>query len=669
MDAQVGGKDPAGEATSSARALLQAGRFADAARSAAETARNWPQASDALYIQAVAQRYLGDHEGALRTLANLKAVRPGYGRASQEEGHVHRAAGQPAAAIAAYQQAVAANPALPASWNALAELLREQGDEAAASRARAQHERLAALPPELVSVASFMHEDRLWKAEQLCRAFLRQQPHHPEAMRLLANLGLRLHVLDDAEYLLESVLEMAPGFLLARIDYVHVLQRRQKYQRAREEARKVRDSEPDNPAFEMLYANQCMATGDYQSALDIYDRLIAAHPDNPELHLVRGHARKTIGRQADAIMDYQSAAAIRPSFGDAWWSLANLKTWRFPDAQVADLEKLVAREDLRLVDRYHLSFALGKALEDRAEYAAAFAAYEQGNRLKKRELRYDADRMAHEFELQKIHCQPELFERHAGHGAPAPDPIFIVGMPRAGSTLLEQILASHPQVDGTLELPHVLAIAHRLNGRRKLDEEALYPAILKDLDPGKLRQLGEEYLRETRLYRQGAAYFTDKMPNNFRHIGLIRLMLPNARIIDARRHPMACCFSGFKQLFAEGQEFSYGLTDIGRYYRDYVSLMDHWDRVFPGVVLRVQYEDVVADLEGQVRRMLDFCGLDFHPACLEFHRTRREVRTASSEQVRSPLYASGVDQWRHFEPWLEPLKEALGPALSAGSGR
>lgn len=613
---------------------------------------------------AVCQRYLKQHDEALETLASLKAAQPGYGRAFQEEGHVRLARGQANLAAEAYEQAVTFNPALPASWKALGEIHLQRGEREAAERALAQHRRLAEQPPELVSVASFMHEGRLYKAERLCRAFLQKNPHHLEAMRLLAGIGVKLHVLDDAEFLLESALEFAPDFLPARVDYVGVLQRRQKYARALEEARKLRAANPGNPAFETLYANQCMAVGDYDAALAIYDELLERHPDNAELHVVRGHALKTIGHQPGAIDAYRAAAAARPGFGDAWWSLANLKTYRFTDDELQRVRELEGRPGMPVVDRYHLCFALGKALEDRARYADSFTAYCRGNELKKKELRYDPVRMEAELRLQAEACDPALFAAHAGHGSTARDPIFIVGMPRAGSTLLEQILASHSQVDGTLELPHVLAMAHRLNGRRRRDENARYPGILRELSGEQLRELGEEYLRETRLYRRDAQRFTDKMPNNFRHIGLIHLMLPNARIIDARRNPLACCFSGFKQLFAEGQEFTYGLAEIGRYYRGYVELMAHWDAVLPGKVLRVQYEDIVADFETQVRRILAFCDLEFEPACLEFHRNERVIRTASSEQVRQPLFASGLDHWRHFEPWLGPLKEALGPDLA-----
>ena len=315
------------------------------------------------------------------------------------------------------------------------------------------------------------------------------------------------------------------------------------------------------------------------------------------------------------------------------------------------------RADLAFMDRVHLSFALGKALEDRGDDEASFKHYGEGNALKRAQTRYSADAMTREMEAQKEACTDDLFAKHAGSGHNAPDPIFILGLPRAGSTLLEQILASHSQIDGTLELPNILALAHRLRGKRA--GQSRYPQVLHDLTSDQLSKFGEQFIADTRIHRQGAPFFIDKMPNNFRHIGLIHLVLPNAKIIDARRAPMDCCFSGFKQLFAEGQEFTYGLHEVGRYYADYVELMDHWDAVLPGEVLRVQHEDVLDDLEGQTHRMLEFIGVPFEQACLDFHKTDRAVRTASSEQVRQPINRKGQDAWKPFEPWLGPLKEAL----------
>jgi tetratricopeptide (TPR) repeat protein len=505
-----------------------------------------------------------------------------------------------------------------------------------------------------------LHDGKLARAEQACREHLRSHPRDVEGMRLLAEIGLKLGVLDDAEFLLESCLFFQPNHRAARYEYIRVLHKRQRFAQALEQAKLLLDSEPGNLLYRSVHAAELLAVGDYQAALDIYDTLIAEDPHDPMKFLHRGHALKTVGRPEDAVASYRGAAAIRPDLGDAYWSLANLKTYRFEEPEFARMLAAEADSATSAEDRYHLCFALGKAFEQRGDHDRSFTFYERGNRLKRSELRYRNDRLLQEMRLQQEVFTREFLERHEGIGCPAPDPIFIVGLPRAGSTLLEQILASHPQVDGTLELPNVLAIANRLNGRGTVQTAPRYPAVLRDMPDEAFAKLGQQYLAETRLHRQGAPRFTDKMPNNFRHIGLISLMLPGAKIIDARRDPMACCFSAFQQLFAEGQEFSYDLTDLGEYYRAYVDLMDHWDRVLPGRILRVNHEDVVADLDREVRRLLDFCGLPFDERCLRFHETDRPVRTASSEQVRQPLNTRGVEQWRRYEGHLGPLREALG---------
>lgn len=626
-----------------------------------------PEDRDALYLAAVCCRLLRRFDDALDHLRALTELDPGYGRAWQEVGHARRDLGHPAEAAAAYQKAVELNPGLVASWRFLVEALDRLGESERARLARANHDRLAALPPELVSVTSMMHEGKLYKAERICRHFLTGNRHHPEAMRLLAAIGTRLHIYDDAEFLLESVLEFEPDFDLARTDYIKVLHKRQKFEQAFEQASELRRRQPGNPAAELAYANQCSAVGRYDEALDVLDSLLDRVERPGNIQLMRGHALKTIGRQEEAIAAYHAACRARPEHGDAWWSLANMKTYRFDDAELQRMQSLIDTGRLAPVDEYHLAFALGKAFEDRGEFRQSFDWYQRGNRRKRAELGYDADRMQADFDRQKAFFTPERVPALAGKGSPEDDPIFIVGLPRAGSTLIEQILASHSRIDGTLELPNILAMVHRLNGRLRKGEAPRYPGVLDDLPAERFAEMGRQYINETRVHRAGAPRFTDKMPNNFRHIGLILSILPNARIIDARRDPMACCFSGYKQLFAEGQEFSYSLDDLGRYYRGYVDLMDHWHRLYPESILQVDYEDTVADLDGQVRRMIGFLGLEFEPACVEFHQTQRSVRTASSEQVRRPIYRQGIAQWRHFEPWLDELKHALGPELARES--
>jgi tetratricopeptide (TPR) repeat protein len=371
-----------------------------------------------------------------------------------------------------------------------------------------------------------------------------------------------------------------------------------------------------------------------------------------------------MGRLDESIEAYRKSIELRPATGEAYWSLANLKTFRFGDDDIAKMREQVIESGGDPEDQAHLAFALGKAFEDRKQYDESFKFYARGNAIRGKHHRHNAKINVYNSARQVKALDAEFFAAREGWGCPAPDPIFIVGLPRAGSTLLEQILASHSQVEGTAELPDIIAMSRKLGQKSRKNPASLYPEILRDLSEEKVRELGESYLESTQVQRHGLPYFIDKMPNNFQHIGLIHLILPNAKIIDARRHPMAGCFSCFKQLFARGQTFTYNLNDLGKYYRDYLILMDHWDRALPGRVHRVQYEDMVADTEQQIRALLEYCGLDFEEQCLRFYETKRAIRTPSAEQVRQPVYKEGLEQWRHFEAHLGPLKEALGQVLT-----
>jgi tetratricopeptide (TPR) repeat protein len=646
------------KALASAQLALQNGDFAQGLAHAKGVLEGDAQDGDAHYMAAVAARYLEQYDAAEQHLEALHAAMPEYGRAWQESGHLARAQGREDAALGAFAKATKFNPALVASWRAIAELEQARGHGAKAKAASAQEARVKALPSELVAVTHHLFEGRLLRAEEIARHYLQKHPQDIEGMRLLAQIGIKLGVLDDADFLLESARTFAPDNVQVRLDYIDLLRRRQKFELARDEAEALYALDPDNPMFQSHLAIERMQTGDYDGASELFDQVLAKLPEDPATLTSKGHALKTTGLQDEAVANYRAATSAKPDHGDAWYALANLKTYRFEDSEIDAMVQQLSRRDLAFMDRVHLNFALGKAYEDRKAYEESFGFYDQGNALKRAQTRYSADAMSEELAKQKAVCTPELFEKHEGSGHPAIDPIFILGLPRAGSTLLEQILASHSQVDGTLELPNILSLAHRLRGRKA--GQSRYPATLSELDAAQLAEMGERFIEDTRVHRQSAPRFIDKMPNNFRHIGLIHLILPNAKIIDARRNPMDCCFSGFKQLFAEGQEFTYGLEEVGRYYADYVALMDHWDAVLPGKVLRVQHEDVLDDLEGQTRRMLDYLELPFEEACLEFHKTERAVRTASSEQVRQPINRKGQGAWKPFEPWLDPLKDALG---------
>jgi len=644
------------------RELFKNRRFGESLGAAEVLAVEVPENRDVLYLIAMNQRFLNKIPEALATLERLQRLHPGFSRLYQERGNCYVALKSAPEAIDAFLRGVNINPALPASWSMLERLYRMTGQLENATMASAHVATLKHLPPEIVSATGLFSDGELLLAENIVRAYLLKHGNQVEAMRLLARIGIERDVLDDAELLLEAVLEMEPGYTAARHDYARALLGRHKYARAREELDKLLKLEPHNRQYKTLYATTVVGLGEHERAITLYRELLADAPGAADLHLSIAHSLKTLGRQQESIDAYRAAAAARPHFGDAYWSLANLKTYRFIDDELARMQRDESAPGVALVDRYHLCFALGKGFEDRRDYEQSYRYYERGNALKRSESRYRPAILETNTARQREVCTQSFFARRAGFGDKSTGPIFILGLPRAGSTLLEQILASHSAVEGTQELADVPRMVLELQGREPDMANPRYPAVLAELNAGDFLRLGEKYLTDTRIYRTGKPFFIDKMPNNFRHIGLIHLMLPNAKIIDARREPMACCFSNLKQLFANGQEFTYSVEDIARYYRTYLDLMEHWDEVLPGRVLRVLHEDVVDDLEGSVRRMLDFCDLKFEPACVDFHKTERSVRTASSEQVRQPIFREGLDQWKHYERWLAPLKDALGDA-------
>ncbi len=520
--------------------------------------------------------------------------------------------------------------------------------------------------PRLREAALAMNRADMPHAERLLKAHLHEAPTDVPAIRMLAEVAMRIGRDDDAEKLLDRALELAPAFTPARYQLAILLHRRNESARALAETERLLAAQPANPAYRNLAAVILSRIGEYERSHRLYADLVAEHPGNSKVWLSYGHVLKTEGLQDESVDAYRRSLALDPHFGEAWWSLANLKTFRFREADLAEMRARVEDPEVDDVNRVHLHFALGKALEDAGEWAGAFAHYQKGNALHRAANPYDPSlnemRVKH---LKKVFTR-EMFAAREGAGCPAPDPIFIVGMPRAGSTLLEQMLSSHSMVEGTTELPEIVGMAGKLRGQAGTDEAGAYADVLAGLDAGALRELGERYFERSRIHRKtGRPYFIDKMPNNFLHVALIRLALPNAKVVDARRHPMACGFSNFKQHYARGQRFSYGLADVGRFYRDYVELMAHFDEVLPGRIHRVYYERVVEDTEAELRRLLEYCGLPFEESCLRCFENERAVRTASSEQVRQPIYRDGMDHWRHFEPWLGPLAGALGPVLAS----
>ena len=634
-----------------------------AAEQATEILKVAPSHPLATLLLGVAHRRSRDPAASQAVLEPLAQSQPKWAAAHYELGLTLGAQRNGEGAVAALRRAVSLKPEMPDAWRALGDHLTAIGDASGADDAYAQHIRFSTHDPRLMEAAAALCENRIAIAESLLRAHLKQHPTDVAAMRMLAEVAARLKRYSDAQVLLERALELAPSFLPARHNYAVILHRQRKPGRALAQVQKLLDADPVNPGYRTLKATITSSIGDYDTALELYAGVLADYPNNARVWMSYGHALKTTNRSSECVQTYRKSIELAPHLGEAYWSLANLKTFRFTPADIEAMQAQLATTNLTDDDRLQFHFALGKAFEDARQFTESFQHYAEGNRLRRIRVGYDADANIEQMQRSRALFTPEFFAARAGQGAQAPDPIFIVGLPRSGSTLLEQILSSHPLVEGTMELADIVNMARELGGPHARVQGA-YPESIAALDENALRSLGERYLEQTRIYRRtDAPFFIDKLPNNFAHTGLIHLILPRAKIIDARRHPLGCCFSNFKQHFARGQHFTYSLDDLGRYYRGYVQLMAHFDAVLPGRVHRVIYERMIEDTEGEVRRLLDHCGLPFDERCLRFYENERAVRTASSEQVRRPIYREGVDHWQHYEPWLGPLKSALGSVL------
>jgi tetratricopeptide (TPR) repeat protein len=646
-----------------ARRLLDA-KPALAEEQATEILRVVPGNADATLILGIAKRRRGDLLDARTTFEDLIRTNPHWPRAHYELGMTLAAVGQLDAAWVPLIRATELNPQMSDAWRALGDLATSTGRVDTADGYYAQQIKTSVTNPVLMEAASALFDNRLPVAERLLKDFLKGSPTDVAAIRMLAEVAARIGRFADAETLLRRCLELAPSFHPARHNYAVALLRQGRPAEALIQVDRLLAVDPHDPGYRNLHAAVLGSIGDYEQTIAVYRDVLKDYPNQPRVWMSYGHALKTAGRLQDGIAAYRQSIAQQPGLGEAYWSLANLKTYRFSDTDIGAMHGQLAGAGLSDDDRLHFHFALGKALEDCGRFAESFEHYAKGNGIRRVQLGYEPERYSQRMLRMQSLFTPAFFAARAGLGCPAPDPIFVVGLPRSGSTLIEQILSSHSAIEGTTELPDLAGIVEALGGRRKRDEPSAYPGILAELDGERLRALGEEYLARTRAHRKTARpLFIDKTPQNFFHIGLIRLILPNAKIIDARRHPLSACFSGFKQHFARGQAYTYGLADVGRYYRDYVGLMAHYDAVQPGRVHRVHYEAMVADAEAEIRRLLAYCGLPFEETCLRFHENDRAVRTPSSEQVRRPIFRDSLDQWRNYEPWLGPLKDALGDVL------
>ena len=638
-------------------------RFKDALNLLKTILKENPNHIDSLYLAAVSARYLKQFDDSKQYIEHLLLNAPDMGRAYQELGHLNRDMGNEEKAAAHYRQACELNPALLAAWNSLYKYFTNNNNKPAADHALEQINKLKSLPGSLLYIDQILNEGRLGVAEAKCRAFLKENPTHTYAMSLLSEIANRLGYFDDAEFLLEKAVEFKPDDGDLRMKYAAILRKKQKFAKTMEQVDILCDMDPENLTYQAQKASEIMQNGDHEAAVVLLDNILEKNPYNFSSLTSKGHAQKTLGKTDLAIESYQSAYQIKPDHGEAFFSLSNLKTYSFSDIELKAMREQVSRVDLSLRDKAYFHFALAQGCEVNGEYEEAFFHLEKGNKIKNDQSQYSIERMDRELQAQIDVCDNSFFNDLGDGGNQTKDPIFILGLPRAGSTLVEQILASHSMIDGTLELPNILSMAQSLRGDDIYGKLGNYPKSMQSLSLEEREAFGQKFIDDTKMHRKEAPFFTDKMPNNFRHIGLIHLIMPNAKIIDARRYPLDCCFSMFKQLFAQGQEFSYGLAEAGSYYRSYVKLMDHWERVLPGKILRVNNEDVINNLEAQVIRILNYLELPFEESCISFHETKRSVRTASSEQVRKPVNKEGMERWKPYSKNLKPLVESLGKDL------
>lgn len=620
----------------------------------------------ALLFRGIASRLAGNLEAAIEILTMLSASSPDAPLVHLQLGLALRESSQNDAAVQSLRRAVTVKPDFSDAWLALADLLTALEDRDGADEAFTMYVRHSANDPHLREPAAALRENRVADAENQLRKHINQYPTDIVALCLLADVVERDDRMKEAEALLKRCLELAPGYKRARHNYAVVLLRLNKASEALQETDWLLADEPDNTDLRKLKAAILARLREYGESIGICESLLDEDPGQVTVWTSLGHMLKSVGRRADSVNAYRKAIALEPRSGESYWSLANLKTFSFTGPELEAMQAQLERPGLSEEDRIHFYFAIGKALEDRTDYAESFRHYAEGNRICREIRHYNAAELTEHVRRCITLFTPEFFAARSPCGADTPEPIFILGLPRTGSTLVEQILSSHSGVEGTMELPDIAAIAMSLGEWKPAPHETRYPEVLANLDEDALRELGDTYIEQTRVQRKlGTPFFIDKMPNNFTHVGLIHLILPKARIIDVRRHPLACGLSLFKEHFARAQNFSYNLEDIGRYYRDYVELMAHFDASLPGRVHRIIYESLVNDTETEVRRLLHYCDLPFEESCLYFYKNERAVSTASSEQVRTPIFRGGIDHWRHYEPWLGPLKDALGSLVEA----
>jgi predicted Zn-dependent protease len=638
---------------------------AAAARQAATILRGDPGHDAASLLLAAACRRLGDLASAAETLEALTHAHPESALLQLELGRTHAAAGRGQEACAALERAVRLDDALADAWKELAAQRFLAGDIRGGDLAYLTFTRLARDPPQYADALSALNANRLEAAEAMVKERIRREGEDEAALLLLAIIAVRRGDDAMAEPLLRKALELAPGSARAREELARLWMRQGRIDEALPSIDRLLAADPHNIQLSLLKAEALRLAERHAEGLAIVQGLFIEQPRNAELWLMAGNLQRFSGHAHKAVDAYRRAIELRPAYGEAYWALSNLKTWRFP-AQDCELMQQCLAASPSEDDAIYLQFALGKALEDDGRYAASFEHYAGANARARTRFAYDAAATTAFVRRFKDVFTREFFVERAAWGHASEEPIFIVGLPRSGSTLLEQILASHPQIEGTKELAEIPTLARELASRHGGSQES-YPDAVASLRSSDIETFASRYLEHTQAYRPlGKPRFVDKMLGNFVSIGLIHLMFPRAVVIDSRRHPMACGFSCYKQLFNPGMNFAYDLTELGTYIKDYADLMQHVDAVLPGRVHRVRYEQLVEATDATVRELLAACRLPFEPQCLRHFENQRIAQTISSEQVRLPIYREGLEQWRHFEAWLGPLRAALGGLVEQG---
>ncbi len=586
---------------------------------------------------------------------------PNFPRALEGMGRAHLRDRKPAKAVKYLQQVLAAMPDRPSTLFLLGKALAATGQGIEAEQAV---ERAFKLDPKRAALArafEAQRENNIVEAEQILREILKREPDEVTALRMLGSLATEANKWGAAERLLQRAVELAPDFILAWNDLATLYLQQEVFDKALDHVEHAIQLDPKLPFAQVIRGNVLSKAQRHEEALASYREALDLSPGHGGALSGIGHVLKTIGRQDESIAAYRECIRAHPALGEAYWSLANLKTFEFDDEEVRVMQHMVEDDELADEPKVNFYLSLGKHFENCSDYDRAFEHYRLGNELRRTHETYDP------VQTQVIHDRiievftPEFLANRADCGDPSFGPILIVGLPRSGSTLIEQILASHSQVEGTMELPDLSRLIRDINRNRKDGQE--YPEVLAQLSQQDFASLGQKYLETTQRYRTGKAWFVDKMPNNFASIGFLHLILPNAKVINARRHPLDSCMGCYKQLFYKGQSFTYDQFELGQYYLQYQRIVDHWHAVLPGKVLDLQYEDMVLDQENQTRRLLEYCGLTWEDQCLRFYETDRAINTASSEQVRQPIYTKALNYWRHYEDHLGELIEILEPLL------